>query len=123
MTQDELEEESNGSHTPTLALAGFFLFIGVLWRNVDIFILNLSETWLNILPSKIFPLLIILGFFWLFRRNLISSVLGLEVHEPRKHIVTGILVGVFLFLMGDYIAPKSFFERTCSAYMVDMTVR
>jgi len=100
----ENEKESFWNHFPLLALAGLFLFIGVVWRNVDIFILGLSESWLNILPCKLFPLLIILGFFWFFRRSEMGSVLGLRYHEPRKHVTIGIIVGVALFLMGNAVA-------------------
>lgn len=103
-SQVDEEPHSFWAHVPLLALAGLFLFIGVLWRNVDVFILGLSESWLNILPCKLFPLLIILGFFWLYRRSEFGTVLGLEIHEPRKHVTVGIIVGVTLFLMGDVIA-------------------
>jgi membrane protease YdiL (CAAX protease family) len=102
--QDEVEKRTVFAHIPLLALAGVFLLIGVLWRNVDVFILGFSETWLNILPCKLFPLLIILGFFFYFRRSEVSSVLGLEIHEPRKHVIMGVFVGITLFFMGNVAA-------------------
>jgi membrane protease YdiL (CAAX protease family) len=120
--QDEVERKSGWVHVPLLGLAGLFLFIGVLWRNVDVFILGLSESWLNILPSKLFPLLIILGFFWFYRRDQVSSVLGLDIHEPKRHVILGVIVGVTLFLMGDVVASIIYWVFIDSSVGLSVTI-
>jgi len=121
-TEEDSEKESSRNHFPLLALAGLFLFIGVAWRNVDVFLLGLSESWLNILPSKLFPLLIILGFFWLYRRNEMRTVLGLSIDEPRKHVTLGIILGVALFLMGNAIASVIYWAFIDSSLGLYVTV-
>jgi len=120
----EIEEPSKQTwdHVPLLALAGLFLFIGVVWRNVDVFLLGLSESWLNILPSKLFPLLIILGFFWFFRRNQITSVLGLKIEDTRRHVTLGIILGVALFLMGNAIASVIYWAFIDSSRDLSVTI-
>ncbi|MHA2396290.1 MAG: CPBP family intramembrane glutamic endopeptidase [Candidatus Thorarchaeota archaeon] len=124
VSSTEIEEpsESTWDHIPLLALAGLFLFIGVAWRNVDIFLLGLSESWLNILPSKLFPLLIILGFFWFYRRNQITSVLGLKIEDPRRHVTIGIILGVALFLMGNVVASVIYWAFIDSSQGLNVTI-
>jgi len=122
ITEAEGEKKSIWAHIPLLTLAGFFLFIGVVLRNLDVFIFGLSETWLNILPSKLIPLLIIVGFFWFYRRNEVSSVLGLEIHEPKKHVIVGIIVGLTLFLMGDVIASILYWAFIDSSVGLNVTI-
>ena len=78
------------------------LTIAVVWRIVDQFVLGLGATWMNIFPSKLFPFLIILGFFWRFRPNEIDSVLGLSKDRMRSHLVLGILVGITIALGIDF---------------------
>jgi len=58
------------------------LLVGIAWRIVDIFILGLGDTWLNVMPSKLFPLLITLAYFWRYRRTETGSVLGVQCVEP-----------------------------------------
>ncbi|MGY5879064.1 MAG: type II CAAX endopeptidase family protein [Candidatus Thorarchaeota archaeon] len=124
-TDTPTSEEASRSfwtHVPLIALGGLFLFLGVVWRNVDVFILGLSESWLNILPCKLFPLLIILGFFWLYRRSEMGTVLGLTIHEPRKHVSIGIIVGVALFLMGNVIASVIYWAFIDSSLGLNVTI-
>ena len=72
------EEKPFWTSLDLLAIAGIMLAIAVVWRVVDQFVLRLGSTWMNIMPSKLFPLLIMLGFFWRYRRSEIDSVLGLS---------------------------------------------
>jgi membrane protease YdiL (CAAX protease family) len=80
-------------------LGGIMLAIAVLWRVVDQFVLGLGSTWMNIFPSKIFPFLIILGFFWKYRRQEIGSVLGLSRDKIQSRLAIGILLGL-IFAIG-----------------------
>ncbi|MFX0044922.1 MAG: lysostaphin resistance A-like protein [Candidatus Hermodarchaeota archaeon] len=85
-----------------LALAGIMLAIGTGWRVLDQFVLGLGDTWLNILPSKLFPFLIIIGFFLKYRPGEIATVLGLSRKSLRAHLVVGILIGLSISLLIDF---------------------
>ncbi len=80
-------------------LSLFILAIGIVWRVVDIFVLGLGDTTLNILPSKLFPLMILVGIFWFYRRNEITSVLGLSRANIRTHVTIGAIIGVSIYLI------------------------
>jgi len=93
------EERTSSSQWSTVSLpkiAGIMLLIAVAWRIVDQFILGLGSTWMNIFPSKLFPFLIILGFFWKFRPNELRSVLGLSRERIRAQLAIGITIGIIL---------------------------
>ncbi|MHA2432572.1 MAG: CPBP family intramembrane glutamic endopeptidase [Candidatus Thorarchaeota archaeon] len=85
-----------------LTIGGFILVIGTGWRLVDQFVLGLGDTWLNIFPSKLFPFLIIIGFFWKFRPQEIATVLGMSRKSFRAHLVIGILIGLSISLLIDF---------------------
>ena len=85
-----------------IKLGGIMLAIAGVWRVVDQFVLGLGATWMNIFPSKLFPFLIILAFFWRFRPNEIDSVLGLSRDRMRSHLVLGILVGIIIAMGIDF---------------------
>lgn len=78
------------------------LAIGTGWRVLDQFVLGLGDTWLNILPSKLFPFLIIIGFFLKYRPGEIATVLGLSRKSLRAHLVVGILIGLSISLLIDF---------------------
>ncbi len=84
-----------------LVISGIMLTIGIIWRIVDQFILGLGDTWMNILPSKLFPLLIILGFFWFYRRQEIDSVLGLSMKHLRVQLAVGLVMGILVAVVID----------------------
>ena len=93
--QPKAEEQQHLlSRIGLLPLAGLLFAIAVVWRLVDVAVLHLGETWLNIMPSKLFPLLIIVGIFWKYRRKEVDSVLGLS---KGKFFKTQIVLGVTLF--------------------------
>jgi membrane protease YdiL (CAAX protease family) len=85
-----------------LTLGGIMLAIGTGWRVVDQFALGLGDTWLNIFPSKLFPFLIIIGFFWKYRPREIATVLGLSRRSLRAHLIVGILIGLSITLLIDF---------------------
>jgi len=111
----ESEKRSFWSSVDLLVIAGLMLTIAVIWRIVDQFVLDLGSTWMNIMPSKIFPLIIMLGFFWRFKRSEIDSVLGLSRKQFRAQIFMGIvlvlLISVFIDL-GGTIIYATFFDPT-----------
>jgi membrane protease YdiL (CAAX protease family) len=85
-----------------LKIGGIMLVIAVVWRIVDQFVLCLGNTWMNILPSKLFPFLIILAFFWKYRPMEMGTVLGLSRDRLRAQFVLGLLVGVVFVLGIDF---------------------
>ena len=90
------EEHSLWSSASLLTISGIMLVIGIAWRIVDQFVLGLGDTWLNIMPSKLFPFLIIVGFFWRYRRPEIDSVLGLSRNQMRGQLAVGFVMGLMI---------------------------
>ncbi|MHA1863829.1 MAG: lysostaphin resistance A-like protein [Candidatus Thorarchaeota archaeon] len=105
MTQESIspdqEKPSIWSTMNILAISGIMLTIGIVWRIVDQFVLGLGDTWMNILPSKLFPLLIIMGFFWFYRRQEINSVLGLSLKNLRAQLAVGLVMGILVSVLID----------------------
>jgi len=102
--ESESPEEMKNSYWSSLDLlsvAGIMLTIGIVWRVVDQFVLGLGSTWMNIMPSKLFPFLIMIGFFLKYRRTEIGSVLGLSRKQLRAQIVTGLLMVFFISILID----------------------
>ncbi len=95
------EKPSIWSTMNILVISGIMLTIGIIWRIVDQFVLGLGDTWMNILPSKLFPLLIILGFFWFYRRQEIDSVLGLSMKQLRVQLAVGLVMGILVSVVID----------------------
>lgn len=96
------DERSIWTSMSILTLSGIMLTIGVLWRVVDQFVLGLGDTWMNILPSKLFPFLIIVGFFWRYRREEIASVLGLSKHQLKAQLTVGLIIGFLISGVIDF---------------------
>ncbi len=84
-----------------LQLASVLFAVALAWRVVDIFVLRLGDTWLNILPSKLFPLLVLIVVFWSRQRGEVRTVLGLSKDHLRTHIVMGLVLGVSIWLVAD----------------------
>ncbi len=103
-------------------LAGILFLVAVVWRILDIFVLSLGDTWINIMPSKLFPLLIIAGVFWKYRRNEFSSVLGLAKGPYfRTQIVLGIGIFAAWHLMLN-VFPKIIYGFIDPTYIVSFAV-
>jgi membrane protease YdiL (CAAX protease family) len=98
-TELEHNDISKWTSTGLIKIAGIMLTIAVIWRIVDQFVLGLGSTWMNIFPSKLFPFLIILGFFWKYRPQEIGSVLGLSKDKIKSRVAIGILIGI-IFAIG-----------------------
>jgi membrane protease YdiL (CAAX protease family) len=95
-------ESSAWSSISLLKIGGIMLTIAAVWRLVDQFMLGLGSTWMNILPSKLFPFLIILGFFWKYRPREIDSVLGLSRDNFQAHLAVGLLIGIAISFGIDF---------------------
>jgi len=95
------EEHSIWSSMNLLTISGIMLTIGIVWRIVDQFVLGLGDTWLNIMPSKLFPFLIIVGLFWKYRRPEMDSVLGLSRNQMRVQLAVGLVMGLMISILID----------------------
>ncbi|RDE10825.1 MAG: hypothetical protein C4K48_12505 [Candidatus Thorarchaeota archaeon] len=105
-----------------IRLGAVMLSIAVVWRIVDQFVLNLGSTWMNILPSKLFPFLIILRFFWKYRPRELASVLGLSRDRIRAQLALGFLIGVVFAVgidFGGTIVYALFFD---AAYPLELRI-
>ena len=100
--ESEQVETSAWSSIGLLKIAGIMLTIAAVWRLVDQFVLGLGSTWMNILPSKLFPFLIILGFFWKYRPREIDSVLGLSRENFQVQLAIGLLIGIAISFGIDF---------------------
>ncbi|MHA1882205.1 MAG: lysostaphin resistance A-like protein [Candidatus Thorarchaeota archaeon] len=120
MTRILEAEENNdiGTKPNLLALSFVMLLIGVVWRIVDVMILQLGNTWMNILPSKLGPLLIILAVFWTQR----ETILGLSKDNIRSHLVIGIVMGVSFYLVVDVGGPALYAIFLNPSYPLDLTI-
>jgi len=98
-TESEINDISKWTITGLLKIAGIMLTISAIWRIVDQFALGLGSTWMNIFPSKLFPFLILLGFFWKYSPTEIGSILGLSRNKIKSRLVVGTLIG-FIFAFG-----------------------
>ncbi|MHA1135894.1 MAG: lysostaphin resistance A-like protein [Candidatus Thorarchaeota archaeon] len=96
------DEKSMWASMSILTLSGIMLTIGVVWRIVDQFVLGLGVTWMNILPSKLFPFLIIIGFFWKYRREEIASVLGFSKDQLKTQLIAGLVIGFLISVLIDF---------------------
>jgi membrane protease YdiL (CAAX protease family) len=90
------DEHSFWSSLSLLTVSGIMLIIGIAWRVVDQFVLGLGDTWINIMPSKLFPFLIIIGFFWRYRRPEIETALGLSRYQMRVQLAVGLVMGLLI---------------------------
>ena len=101
------EDQSFWSSVSLLIISGIMLAISVVWRVVDQFVLGLGDTWMNIMPSKLFPFLIIFGFFWKYKKAEIDTVLGLSQNQLRVQLAVGLVMGLLISFMiyvgGDLI--------------------
>lgn len=131
MTITEIAQETQGKEQTSehplskiglLPLAGLLFLVAVVWRIVDIFVLGLGDTWINIMPSKLFPLLITAGVFWKYRRTEFSSVLGLAKGPYfRTQIVLGIGIFAAWHLMLN-VFPKIIYGVMDPTYNVSFVI-
>ncbi|MGV9168897.1 MAG: CPBP family intramembrane glutamic endopeptidase [Promethearchaeia archaeon] len=87
-----------------IRVAGIMLAIGTIWRLADIFVFGLGGSTFNVMPSKLGPLVIILGYFWFYRKSDLSSVLGISRHDWKIQLLTGTIMGLVIVLGIDMLS-------------------
>ena len=116
------EQPSMWSSMNLLVIAGIMLTIAIIWRIVDQFVLGLGDTWMNIMPSKLFPFLILIGFFWKYRRSGVDLVLGLSKNQLRSQISVGIILGLLLTFMLRLGGPLIYGLFLDASYPIDVHI-
>jgi membrane protease YdiL (CAAX protease family) len=98
MTETESPEtehrrrEWNGVLQSPLHLALSFFLVSLVFRIIDIFVLNMGDTDFGILPSKIIPIILILGYLHYTKHN--ASTVGLHTHLLRLSVFLGLVVSL-----------------------------
>ncbi|MCF2137252.1 MAG: CPBP family intramembrane metalloprotease [Candidatus Thorarchaeota archaeon] len=105
------------------SLSIIILSIGIVWRVVDIFVLGLGSTLLNILPSKLFPLGILLGVFWVYRRSEIEPILGLTRAHLRPNLIIGILLGLSFYFTGVVLPTLLYASLTGASSLLTVHIQ
>jgi membrane protease YdiL (CAAX protease family) len=113
------------SRLSLLSLSSLMLFLAVMWRNLDVFVFGLDKMWTNIMPSKLCPLLILLFLFWKYRNKEFESVLGLSRKNLKAHLILGGIIGIVLYILGDFLAAviyATFFDPSLSLDIIIVNV-
>jgi membrane protease YdiL (CAAX protease family) len=105
---------------PMLGL--IMLTVGATWRIADVLVFNLGSTWINILPSKLGPLVILLGLFYVYRREEFDTTLGISPSHFRSHLVIGILVFLAMYLIVDIGAAVLYAVLIDPSYPLDFYI-
>jgi membrane protease YdiL (CAAX protease family) len=105
-----------------LQLSAIMLAIAALFRIIDILVLGLGDTWINIMPSKIIPLVILISLFWSYRNGDIRSVLGLSKERLRCNLLLGVILGISMYLLMDAIPVVIFGFYIDSSYPLDFHI-
>ncbi|NHJ14169.1 MAG: CPBP family intramembrane metalloprotease [Candidatus Thorarchaeota archaeon] len=88
---EERRESPSLLSNPT-SLAVFFFSISLVFRLIDIFILNMGDTDFGILPSKVIPLILILAFLHHTKQGI--SAVGLHAHLVRAGVFLGLVASL-----------------------------
>ncbi|MHA2140589.1 MAG: CPBP family intramembrane glutamic endopeptidase [Candidatus Thorarchaeota archaeon] len=114
--------DSIWSRMNLLQLSAIMLAIAALFRIIDILVLGLGDTWINIMPSKIIPLVILISLFWSYRNGDIRSVLGLSKERLRCNLLLGVILGISMYLLMDAIPVVIFGFYIDSSYPLDFHI-
>ncbi len=120
--KQEKEKRSYWSSLNLLIVSGIMMTIAIIWRVADQFVFQLGSTWMNIMPSKLFPFIIILVFFWKYRRREIDSVLGLSRKQLRAQIGVGIVMVLLISILIDFGGTVIYATLLDQAYPLELHI-
>jgi len=120
--KQEKEKCSYWSSLNLLIVSGIMMTIAIIWRVADQFVFQLGSTWMNIMPSKLFPFIIILVFFWKYRRREIDSVLGLSRKQLRAQIGVGIVMVLLISILIDFGGTVIYATLLDQAYPLELHI-
>jgi len=104
-------------------VAFVMLIVGVAWRIIDVMILNLGDTWLNILPSKIGPLIVMVAVLWkLYGKQDMQETLGLVKSNFRAQFAIGIALGISFYIFVDILGSLIYHSIVNPSYDLSLTI-
>ena len=96
--------------------------VALIWRLVDVFALGLGDTWLNIFPSKLGPLLVMVFVLWkVYDRGSMQKLLGLVNSNFRAQLIIGLILGVSFYLCIDVLGSVLYNSIVHPAYDLTLT--
>ncbi|MGY5852100.1 MAG: CPBP family intramembrane glutamic endopeptidase [Candidatus Thorarchaeota archaeon] len=84
----------------TLVFVPLFYFI----RDLDIYLWNVDETAINVMPSKVISLTILLAIFWYLRNEEFKPVLGLNKVHIRWLVILGVSWAVAEYILVNVVS-------------------
>ena len=112
--QEEIDTETSGgflvkikrhlADSSLLSLALLLLPIFYVFREIDIYIWNVDETAINVMPSKVLSVLVLLSIFWFLRNKEFKPILGLTTFHIRALVLIGIGFAVIEFLLVNVVS-------------------
>ncbi|MHA2040945.1 MAG: CPBP family intramembrane glutamic endopeptidase [Candidatus Thorarchaeota archaeon] len=122
LVKDEESRSSLWSKMSLPKLGLIMLAVGAAWRIADVLVFNLGSTWINIMPSKLGPLVILLGLFYIYRREEFDTILGIGPSHFRTHLVIGVLVFLAMYLIVDIGAAMLYAVMIDPSYPLDFYI-
>jgi membrane protease YdiL (CAAX protease family) len=99
------------------------LAVGVIWRIIDVMVLDLGATWLNIMPSKIGPLLVMLFVLAeLYGNQKARDVLGLRSNSFRTQLLIGVLLGLSFYFFVDVAGSVVYHFMINASYSLALSI-
>jgi membrane protease YdiL (CAAX protease family) len=97
--------------------------VALIWRLVDVFVLGLGDTWLNIFPSKLGPLLVMVFVLWkVYDKGSMQKLLGLVKSNFRAHLIVGLILGVSFWLCIDVAGSVIYNSVVNPSYDLTLTI-
>ncbi|MFW9953824.1 MAG: lysostaphin resistance A-like protein [Candidatus Thorarchaeota archaeon] len=117
------EKSSERAFIHLWPLAAAMFTIALIWRLVDVFVLGLGDTWLNIFPSKLGPLLVMIFVLWkVYDRGSMQKLLGLVNSHFRAQLIIGLVLGVSFYLCIDIIGSVVYTFLFNPSYDLTLTI-
>jgi len=122
-TKSPAEQPSKRPYTHLWPLTVVMFTVALIWRLVDVFVLGLGDTWLNIFPSKLGPLLVMIFVLWkVYDRESMKKLLGLVNSSFRAQLIIGLILGVSFYLCIDILGSVIYHSIVNPTYDLTLTV-
>ncbi|MFW9849704.1 MAG: CPBP family intramembrane glutamic endopeptidase [Candidatus Thorarchaeota archaeon] len=122
-TKPSEEETSERPYIHLWPLTVVMFTVALIWRLVDVFVLGLGDTWLNIFPSKLGPLLVMIIVLWqVYDKGSMQKLLGLVNSNFRAQLITGLFLGVSFYLCIDIAGTIFYHTLVNPSYDLTLTI-
>ncbi|TFG14347.1 CPBP family intramembrane metalloprotease [Candidatus Thorarchaeota archaeon] len=106
---EEQDESSFLSRIGLVPLGLFMVALGVILRHIDVFVFSLGSTWMNILPCKVISLAVLIGVFWMCRRDQVGPILGLTNSNLKANLLVGTILGLGMYFCINVLSMILYF--------------